>query len=282
MKQHLALLLIIGVFSAALLLIYGITTKSIIYCGVLAFFAMWEIFFPAFPIAKVSKSKRWITNLSLTFMLPLLATLPSFLVAIQVKEAGWGLFHIEESLPTVLYIIVSIVALDLAIFLQHVLFHKVPLLWRLHKVHHTELAFDVSTAGRFHPLSGIIAALNRIIVILFLGIGPIGLSAYLLTVTISLQFVHSNAYVPPKLEKIMRLIFSTPQMHYVHHSSVVKETNSNYAGIFSFWDRMIGTYREAPEAGYEAMELGLKEYRDEKALSFWKLLVIPFKKDSNV
>lgn len=270
-------ILILCLFAVATFSIYGISIRTVFYIGALLAFFLIEHWFPIFPQQNVAKFNRWKVNLTFTFLLLFIATFPALLTSAMVYYEGWGLFHIARDLPTPLYLIISIVVLDFGLYLQHFLFHKTPVFWRLHRIHHTDLAFDVSLAGRFHPISGIFVALTRISIILLLGIEPLGFVMHLLLLAIFIQFVHSNIYLPMWLDKIIRMIFVTPRMHYVHHSTTVKETNSNYGVIFSFWDRIFGTYRESPAAGYDKMQLGLKEFRNADDLTLTYLLKLPFK-----
>lgn len=277
LKRDIQTFLVFLTFAAIIFATRGMSERTMIAIGCMGFFFLIEYAFPSFPKQPVDKLRRWKVNLSLTLAINVTASFMPFMAAVMVYYEGWGLFHIAGDLPLPLYLIASVLALDLGFYLQHIAHHNVPILWRLHRVHHTDLAYDVSLAGRLHPLEGITVGIVRTSVILLFGIEPLGFVAYLLTLVVTSQFIHSNVYLPMWLDKLLRLVIVTPRMHYVHHSTTVSETNSNYSLSFSFWDRIFGTYKEAPKKGYEAMEVGLKEFRDEEALSLKHLIMLPFK-----
>jgi sterol desaturase/sphingolipid hydroxylase (fatty acid hydroxylase superfamily) len=226
-----------------------------------------------------SKLKRWVSNflLQLIDVTILRFLLPVFPVGIALMCAarGWGLLNNVALLPLSAFII-GVVALDLAIYLQHMMFHLTPLFWRVHMVHHTDRDIDVSTGLRFHPLEIIISLAIKLAVVAALGAPPLAVLVFEILLNGTTMFNHGNLRLPLGADRIIRMIVVTPDMHRVHHSNLRQETNSNYGFNFSFWDRLFGTYRAQPTAGHEEMTIGLNGYRDERRLKILPLLLLPF------
>ena len=192
---------------------------------------------------------------------------------------GWGLFNVV-ALPAWIELVLALFLLDLAIYLQHRLFHYVPVLWRLHRMHHADLDVDVTTGARFHPVEILLSLGIKFIVIVVLGTPSLAVLLFEIALNATSMFNHSNVRVPPVIERVLRLLVVTPDMHRVHHSVVRRETDSNFGFNFPWWDRLFGTYRPQPEAGHQAMTLGIEQFRDPHELRLDRMLTQPFREDS--
>jgi len=225
-----------------------------------------------------TRRRRWPANLGLAL---LNAILLRFLAGGLVVSAaafaasrGTGLTH-WMALPIWAGSTITIVGLDFAVYLQHVLFHAVPVLWRVHRVHHADLGFDATTGLRFHPIEMVAsAAIKACVVVLLGGIGW-AVVVFEILLNASSLFDHGNVFIPPNLDRRLRWLIVTPDMHRIHHSSRVAETNSNFGFSFSWWDRLCGTYRAEPALGQLGLQIGLSEYRE--LLSLGQLLLLPFR-----
>jgi sterol desaturase/sphingolipid hydroxylase (fatty acid hydroxylase superfamily) len=248
------------------------------FFGVLALMATWEVLAPRRTL-KTSKPARWFNNLSITFLNSLLVRLlfPVLGIGIALFSAdrGWGLFHIMR-MPELVAGIITICILDFVIYVQHVVFHRVTPFWMLHMMHHTDLDIDVTTGSRFHPLEIIISMGIKIVCIILLGAPPWSVLCFEVLLNATSMFNHSNAFMPPGLDRIIRLFLVTPDMHRVHHSVIIKETNSNYGFNLPWWDRIFGTYRPQPVKGHIDMNIGLANFRDPRKLTLPWMLIIPF------
>jgi sterol desaturase/sphingolipid hydroxylase (fatty acid hydroxylase superfamily) len=222
------------------------TLRLSVFLGVLAAAALWEAWRPARP-RKFSRAWRWSNNLALVFLDSLLVRLllPGIAIgaALWAQDNGWGLLN-AAPLPGWLAFVVAVVALDLAIYGQHVAMHKVPMLWRLHRVHHADPDFDATTGLRFHPAEILLSALYKAVVAIALGVPPEAVLVFEILLNAGALFTHANASLPPAFDKAMRHAFVTPDMHRVHHSPLRVETDSNYGFNLAIWDRLFGTYRE--------------------------------------
>ncbi len=249
-----------------------------VFAGVLLLVALWEIIAPRRPLQD-NKIRRWLANLSLVVIdtISVRVLFPILPVALaQIAETrGWGLFNALQ-MTFWLKIILSILILDFIIYLQHLLFHFNPILWRLHRMHHTDLDLDVTSGNRFHPLEIIISMLIKMAAISVLGAPAQAVLAFEVVLNACAMFNHGNIKLPAALDRLLRLFIVTPDMHRVHHSVIVRETNSNFGFNLPWWDRICGTYRSQPEKGHLDMTIGLKEYRDPKKLTLLRLLVQPF------
>jgi sterol desaturase/sphingolipid hydroxylase (fatty acid hydroxylase superfamily) len=196
-------------------------------------------------------------------------------MAVIAEERGWGLLHAAGPLPTFLAIGVAVFLLDLAIYLQHVLFHAVPALWRLHRMHHADIDVDVTTGSRFHPGEILLSMLLKCASISALGASPLAVLVFEVLLNIGSMFDHANLRLPVVADRVLRLFVVTPDMHRVHHSAVSVETNTNFGFTFPWWDYLCGTYRAQPVAGHEAMTVGLTYFRDPKYLRLDKTLLQP-------
>ena len=199
----------------------------------------------------------------------------AYLAAIIAMKNSWGLLN-WFVIPNWLAVMVTLLFLDFAIYLPHLISHKWPLLWRLHQIHHTDLAFDASTAVRFHPLEIIISMFYKVLCIFLIGADPIAVIAFEIMLNGTATFNHSNVNIPTAIDKKLRWLIITPDMHRIHHSTIVKETDSNYGFSISCWDRLCGTYTAEPKQPQQSMDIGLKSYPERSGLSFIKLLLLPF------
>lgn len=250
------------------------------FIGVFLAMAAWELFAPRRSLF-AGKPLRWGSNLGLVIinsvLLRLVAPVGAVGVAIFAQSQGWGLFHYLEA-PAWLAILVSVVLLDLAIYLQHVMFHAVPLFWRLHMVHHADLDFDVTTGLRFHTIEILLSFGIKAAVVLLLGAPGLAVLIFEVLLNATSMFNHSNIRMPLLLDRILRWVVVTPDMHRVHHSIHRHETNSNFGFSLPWWDRLLGTYRDQPADGHTGMSIGLSHIRDEKqADRLLRMLSLPFR-----
>jgi sterol desaturase/sphingolipid hydroxylase (fatty acid hydroxylase superfamily) len=250
------------------------------FLGVLGLVALAEIIAPRRALS-VSKLRRWASNLGIVFLNSALVRL-IFPVAATGFAAfaaarGWGLFN-HLVLPYWAGFVASIVLLDLAIYFQHVLFHAVPALWRLHRMHHADLDFDVTTGARFHPLEILLSMVIKFGAIAALGAPAAAVIVFEVLLNATAMFNHANLRLPLELDHVLRLVVVTPDMHRVHHSVEECEANSNFGFNLPIWDRLFGTYRAQPAAGHERMTIGLREPREAKRVSDLPgMLVLPFR-----
>ena len=253
--------------------------RMVIFIVMLAFIGLWELIAPKRAL-KVSKLIRWTNNLALVFLnsfiIRFIFPLAAIGVAKVASEQGWGLFNLYE-VPFWYAFIASIIILDFVIYLQHVMVHAIPALWRLHRVHHADLDYDVTTGSRFHPLEIILSMLIKFAAIVLLGPAVITVIVFEIILNATAMFNHGNIGLPKKLDKIMRWFLVTPDMHRVHHSIEDDETNSNFGFSLPWWDRLFGTYREAPRAGHQNMVIGIHKFDDPKQVSWLHgMLMLPF------
>lgn len=241
--------------------------------------AAWEALAPRRALS-VSRLRRWSSNLGIValgtvtvrFAFPLAAVA----LAVLAQQRGWGLMN-QYELPFAAAVLASVVALDLAIYLQHVMFHAVPALWRLHRVHHADLDYDVTTGARFHPIEIALSMLVKMAVIVVLGPPAAAVLIFEVVLNATALFNHANVRLPAALERALRLAIVTPDMHRVHHSIEEHETNSNFGFNLSVWDRLFRTYKAQPDAGHERMTIGIRDFRDPRlATDLPGLLALPF------
>ncbi len=251
------------------------------FLAVLVAMAAWEVFAPKRELI-AGKPWRWTSNLTLVFLNAALARLvipvTAVAAALFANSQGWGLLQLVKW-PWWLEIAIAVLVFDLAIYLQHVMFHAVPLLWRLHLVHHADLDFDVTTGLRFHTLEILLSALIKLAVVLVLGPPAVAVVVFEVLLNATSMFNHSNVGMPPWLDRLLRLIVVTPDMHRVHHSVIHRETNSNFGFNLPWWDYLLGTYRAQPKYGHEQMTIGLTSYRNEHQVDRLPgMLLLPFSK----
>ena len=257
------------------------TVRLGVFLGIFAIITAWELAGPRRTL-RVRKGLRWTHNLALTMLNEVLvrAAIPVAAVGVGAwaAERGWGLLNlIDVSYP--LAILLSVLVLDLAIYLQHQMFHVVPLLWRVHRVHHADLDIDVTTGTRFHSIEIGLSMLIKFAVILALGTPAIAVLMFEILLNASSMFNHGNVRIPAAIDGILRLLVVTPDMHRVHHSIDPRETNSNFGFNLPWWDRLFGTYRAEPQAGHEAMTIGIAQFRSPRELRLDRMLLQPFRSD---
>ncbi len=248
------------------------------FTGMLAMVAIWETIAPRRSLT-VPKGGRWFTNLSLaginTAATRLILPVLPLGMAVMAREQGWGFLNMPL-LPFWSKIILAVVALDFVIYLQHVLFHALPILWRLHRVHHTDLDLDVTSGNRFHPVEIVISASIKLAAVALTGAPTVAVIVFEVVLNATSLFNHGNIRIPVSLDRWLRLVVVTPDMHRIHHSVIPRETNCNFGFNLPWWDRLCGTYRPQPEKGHEEMTIGLSEFRDPSKLSLSRLLIQPF------
>jgi len=246
------------------------------FLGVFLAVAAWESLSPRRQL-NTAKTTRWISNISITLIgTAVVRTLfPVLAVTFAANESTMGLLH-HVPLPFFVKVLFGVLAFDLFIYGQHVMFHSIPLLWRLHMMHHADLDVDVTTGLRFHPVEIILSMAIKLAVILLIGPPVLAVILFEILLNATSMFNHGNIRMEAGLDRLLRLFIVTPDMHRVHHSVVILETNSNFGFSLPWWDRLFGTYRAQPAAGHEDMALGLSQFRDPARLTLPWLLVLPF------
>jgi sterol desaturase/sphingolipid hydroxylase (fatty acid hydroxylase superfamily) len=249
------------------------------FAGVLATMAVLEALLPRRHRA-FGRLRRWPNNLGVvvvnTVVLRLAFPTAAVGVALAAEAHGVGLLP-WLGLPYPMAVLAAVVLLDLAIYLQHVLFHAVPALWRLHRMHHADLDFDVTTALRFHPVEILLSMVIKLMVVVALGAPAVAVLVFEVLLNATAMFNHANLRLPALLDRALRPVLVTPDMHRVHHSAVEQETNSNFGFNLALWDRLFGTYRAQPAAGHEAMTIGMEQFRDPGELRLDRMLTQPLR-----
>ena len=251
------------------------------FAAVFAVMCLWEMAAPRRPLS-VGKGLRWVHNIGLfvfnSLLLRLLFPAAAVGLALAVNELGWGLFN-RIALPFWLEVAGAVLLLDLAIYLQHRLMHRVPMLWRLHRVHHADLDIDLTTGSRFHTLEILFSMLVKWLVIAALGPALLAVLIFEILLNSMAVFNHANVRLPPALDRWLRRLLITPDVHRVHHSVIQHETDSNFGFNLSVWDRLFGTYVAQPQAGHRGMTIGLNEFRDPMQVERLPgMLMLPFDK----
>jgi sterol desaturase/sphingolipid hydroxylase (fatty acid hydroxylase superfamily) len=251
--------------------------------GVLLAVALWEFLAPRRALT-VSRLTRWPSNLALVALNSVVLRVAVPITAVGMAgvaaEQGWGVLYII-SIDGGLAVFVAIILLDLAIYGQHVLFHAVPVLWRLHRMHHADQDIDVTTGARFHPFEIVLSMGIKLAVVVLIGAPPLAVMLFEIILNAAAMFNHGNVRLPIAIDRVLRWIIVTPDMHRVHHSIRADETNSNYGFNLPWWDRLFGTYRDQPADGHQNMTIGLVMFRDRKDLRLDQLLIQPFRKSSS-
>ena len=251
------------------------------FAAVLAAMALWEHLAPRRILAH-PRALRWPANLGIvmlnTALLRLAVPMAAVGLAAAAGEGGWGLLN-QLDLPPGLGLVAAVAALDLVIYIQHVLFHAVPALWRLHRMHHADLDFDVTTGARFHPVEVLISALIKLGAVAVLGPSALAVLLFEVLLNATAMFNHGNVRLPVAADRWLRWAVVTPDMHRVHHSAVPAETNRNFGFSLPWWDRLFGTYLAQPAAGHERMVIGTTEFRDPAELRLHRMLLQPLRDD---
>jgi sterol desaturase/sphingolipid hydroxylase (fatty acid hydroxylase superfamily) len=255
------------------------TVRLAVFIGVFAVMALWELLAPRRGVV-YGRGRRWVTNLGIVVAdtVALRVLFPVLAVGMaEISQArGWGLFSLTE-LPAWLEIALAAILLDLAIYAQHVAAHKVPILWRLHRVHHADRDFDVTTGLRFHPIEICLSMLWKFVVIVALGADPLAVLIFEVVLNGCAMFNHGNVRLPLAIDRVVRLVVVTPDMHRVHHSVIHRETDSNYGFNLSVWDRLFGTYTPQPRDGHDGMTIGIEQFRTRGDLRLDRMLIQPLK-----
>ncbi len=265
----------------SLLLQSEATIRLSSFISLLLIFALWEALNPR-KMRALGRTERWFTNITLSvlnslvlrFLFPVLAVE----CALVAEDKGWGLLNLL-SLPFWVEFIAALLLLDLAIYAQHVLTHHWRPLWRLHKVHHADRDVDVTTAIRFHPIEIAFSMALKILLVLIIGPAAAAVIVFEIVLNGTAMFNHANIRLPTSVDRILRTVLVTPDMHRVHHSVLEAETNSNYGFNLSLWDRLFGTYRPQPSAGHDGMTIGLAPYQGAQPANFVWSLALPFQND---
>ena len=250
------------------------------FAGIFGLMAIWEILAARRELT-TGKGRRWVGNLSLvlvdTLIVRLLFPTAAVGTALMVADLGWGVLNVV-SVPYWAALLISVAVLDLAIYLQHVMFHALPALWRLHMVHHADLDLDVTSGSRFHPIEILISMLYKLAVISVLGPPVLGVLIFEVVLNALAMFNHANVRMPLVLDRVLRWIIVTPDMHRVHHSVESREHNRNFGFNLSLWDRVLGTYTDQPAKGHQGMIIGLNRFREITWQSLPRILAMPFSK----
>ena len=252
------------------------------FIGVFAIMAALELLLPRRRLV-APKGRRWLTNAAIigidgalvrlmsAFVIPLAAVAAAF----YTEQHKIGLLHLV-TLPSWLEILIVVMVLDLAIWFQHLVSHKVPILWRVHQMHHSDRDIDVTTALRFHPIEIGLSMLYKIMMVFILGPSAVGVVIFEVVLNGSAMFNHANVKLPLWLDRIIRLVFVTPDMHRVHHSIIHREHDTNYGFAMSIWDRIFGTYTDQPARGHDEMTIGLAPYQHDGPTKLLWSLKLPF------
>lgn len=250
------------------------------FLGILLLMWLWETLSPRRTLS-VSRLFRWVNNLGLvvlnTILLRIIFPAAAVGMAVMAQQNGWGLVSILDWNP-LLIIIFSIIVLDFMIWLQHVAVHAIPAFWRLHRVHHADRDYDTTTGLRFHPLEILLSMVIKFIVIIALGPPVVAVILFEVILNGMAMFNHGNVRLPLPLDKVLRILFVTPDMHRVHHSVEDDEANSNFGFNLSVWDRLFGTYVDQPRAGHDAMTIGIRGFEEKNEVNrIDGMLLLPFK-----
>lgn len=261
---------------------YEPLTRVVIFCAVFTAMAVWEWWAPRRKTT-FARVLRWPSNLGILALNTALARVifPTTAVGLAVygEQSGWGLFNVYH-LPSWFAVVAGVVMLDLAIYLQHVLFHAVPLLWRLHRMHHADLHFDATTGLRFHTVEIVLSFVLKFAVIAALGAPALAVLIFEILLSSTSIFNHANVRLPASLDRYLRWMIVTPDMHRVHHSIHPFETNSNFGFNLPWWDHLFGTYRAQPKDGHETMLIGIDQFRTERDLRLDQMLIQPMRQNT--
>lgn len=256
------------------------TLRLVIFIGALLSFSGLEALLPR-KTRTSTRRRRWPTNLAFalinTAALQLLVPLAAVGTAAWASQTGFGLFN-NINISTAISALVSIILLDAALYWQHVATHKIPILWRLHKVHHTDRDLDASSGIRFHPVEIVLSMAFKMLIVAGLGVSVMAVIIFEIILNACALFNHANIRLPSKIDAVMRVFIATPDYHRVHHSAVEDETNSNYGFSLTLWDRVFGTYKPQPKAGHDNMVIGLAQHQNTGPTRLLWSLALPFKR----
>ena len=260
------------------IVLHEATIRMAFFVGIFGIVALLELAVSRRPLT-ISKAGRWFTNIGIviinTVVLRVLVPAGALGISVWIGRQGWGAFN-YMNWPIWIEVILSVILLDFVIYLQHLMFHAVPLLWRLHMMHHADLDYDLTTGTRFHPIEIIISMGIKASAISVLGASPVAVIIFEVLLNGTAMFNHGNLYIPLGIDRILRLMVVTPDMHRVHHSVFPSETNSNFGFNLPWWDRLMGTYRAQPTKGHDGMTIGLNQFRDPARLTLPRIIALPF------
>ncbi|MEE8305827.1 MAG: sterol desaturase family protein [Gammaproteobacteria bacterium] len=249
-----------------------------LFWGSLIVVALWEVIAPLRAHA-YSLIVRWMNNIGLAalnlFLMRFAVGLLTFNLALLAEARGWGLLQIIQPLPWIAFVL-GVLWLDIFSYIIHVILHRVPILWRLHRLHHSDLDLDFTSARRNHPIEVLLVQLLTAFAVLAMGVPPLSLLLWWMVMSVLPLFQHGNIGLPAGLDHLLRWVIVTPGMHWVHHSAIRAESDRNYGQFLPWWDRLFGTYLDQPEGGHEGMTIGLKDFRDPKHLKLHWMLANPF------
>jgi len=252
--------------------------RMAVFLGVLTLMALWEVGAPRRSFS-MPRGPRWFANITVVVLdsviVRLLFAAGAVGVAMVAAERNWGMLN-QLGWPSGLNILLTVIALDFVLYLQHVMFHAIPLFWRFHMMHHADLDCDVTTGVRFHPVEVVFSMVIKLGAVLLLGAAPVGVLVFEILLNATSMFNHSNIWMPLIVDRALRWMIVTPDMHRIHHSVLPQETNSNFGFNLPWWDRLLGTYRENPIRSHAIMSLGLEQYRNPRGLTLGRILALPF------
>ena len=238
---------------------------------------LWELTAPRRQL-QTSKKSRWIVNLTMTvlnsILIRVLFASSPFAAAILAQEKVWGLLN-NMNVGLWGHCLIAVILLDLTVYLQHVMFHAIPTLWRVHMVHHSDLDFDVTTGIRFHPIEIVLSTVIKLGAVVLIGASPTAVLIFEVLLNATSMFNHSNVRIPSSVDRLLRWIVVTPDMHRIHHSVIPRETNRNFGFNLPWWDRLLGTYLKSPSHSQETMTIGLEHFRDPSQLTLRGILALP-------
>ena len=262
-----------------IMVLYEAEIRACVFGGIFFAMAIWELVAPRRSL-QISKLVRWSCNIGIvvinTVMLRLIFPAAAVGASVFAASHNWGVFNVI-SLPLWVEVSLSLILLDLLIYGQHVMFHAVPVFWRIHKVHHADPDFDVTTGVRFHPVEILLSMCVKMVAVIFLGAGVFAVIVFESLLNATSMFNHGNVRLAPSVDKRVRKIVVTPDMHRVHHSVLIDETNSNFGFNLAFWDRLFGTYRAAPKMAHESMNIGIATSGEQSRQSLWTLILMPLR-----
>lgn len=253
--------------------------RLMVFVLVLLACALWESNRPRKHLSQI-KWLRWLNNLGLvglnSIVLALVMPLAALSAAIWAEQTRFGLLY-WLGIPASVALPLAVLALDVTIYTQHVVFHRIPWLWRVHRMHHADQDIDVTTGARFHPIEIIVSMWIKVGAVTLLGVPPLAVVMFEIILNASAMFNHSNARLPLKLDRILRQLIVTPDMHRIHHSVIEREMHSNFGFFLSVWDRLFGTYIAQPQAGHQQMKIGLSQFKRPREQWLDKMLTQPFR-----
>lgn len=249
------------------------------FLGIFALLALWELSAPKRELLELRRF-RWFSNIGLIVIANILIRfiIPTAAVgiALHAEQEQLGFLYHLGNLPSIIHFTLAFILMDLAIYFQHIMFHALPMFWRFHRVHHSDLDCDITTGVRFHPFEIVFSIIFKFVLIISIGAPVLAVILFEITLNAASMFTHSNIKIPKAIEVITRWFIVTPDMHRTHHSVDESETNSNFGFFISVWDRIFGTYLKQPKLGHENMQIGLQGFREPKWQNLRWLIYLPF------